>query len=118
MKQCHAVCNQYIDSMTLVQTNDVLDYFQQETTRKLSDFIQTAKKEDRLMLFWSKLSEYYNTISTMLLSVLLLIPSWGGSSGNLIFFTMLSTVINSQGQNAQELLRQIMRAQVSFENVD
>ena len=35
MKQCHAVCNQYIDSMTLVQTNDVLDYFQQETTRKL-----------------------------------------------------------------------------------
>lgn len=118
MKQCHAVCNQYIDSMTLVQTNDVLDYFQQETTRKLSDFIQTAKKEDRLMLFWSKLSEYYNTISTMLLSVLLLIPSWGGSIGNLIFFTMLSTVINSQGQNAQELLRQIMRAQVSFENVD
>ena len=111
MKQCHAVCNQYIDSMTLVQTNDVLDYFQQETTRKLSDFIQTAKKEDRLMLFWSKLSEYYNTISTMLLSVLLLIPSWGGSIGNLIF-------INSQGQNAQELLRQIMRAQVSFENVD
>lgn len=70
------------------------------------------------MLFWSKLSEYYNTISTMLLSVLLLIPSWGGSIGNLIFFTMLSTVINSQGQNAQELLRQIMRAQVSFENVD
>ncbi len=61
MKQCHAVCN-YIDSMTLVQTNDVLDYFQQETTRKLSDFIQTAKKEDRLMLFWSKLSEHYNTI--------------------------------------------------------
>lgn len=118
MKQCHAVCNQYIDSMTLVQTNDVLDYFQQETTRKLSDFIQTAKKEDRLMLFWSKLSEHYNTISTMLLSVLLLIPSWGGSIGNLIFFTMLSTVINSQGQNAQELLRQIMRAQVSFENVD
>ena len=79
MKQCHAVCNQYIDSMTLVQTNDVLDYFQQETTRKLSNFIQTAKKEDRLMLFWSKLSEHYNTISTMLLSVLLLIPSWGGS---------------------------------------
>lgn len=118
MKQCHAVCNQYIDSMTLVQTNDVLDYFQQETTRKLSDFIQTAKKEDRLMLFWSKLSEHYNTISTMLLSVLLLIPSWGGSIGNLIFFTMLSTVINSQGQNAQELLRQITRAQVSFENVD
>lgn len=118
MKQCHAVCNQYIDSMTLVQTNDVLDYFQQETTRKLSDFIQTAKKEDRLMMFWAKLSEHYNTISTMLLSVLLLIPSWGGSVGNLIFFTMLSTVINSQGQNAQELLRQIMRAQVSFENVD
>ena len=70
------------------------------------------------MLFWSKLSEHYNTISTMLLSVLLLIPSWGGSIGNLIFFTMLSTVINSQGQNVQELLRQIMRAQVSFENVD
>ena len=36
MKQCHAVCNQYIDSMTLVQTNDVLDYFQQETTRKIN----------------------------------------------------------------------------------
>ena len=74
------------DSMTLVQTNDVLDYFEQETTRKLSDFIQTAKKEDRLMLFWSKLSEHYNTISTMLLSVLLLIPSWGGSIGNLKSF--------------------------------
>ena len=118
MKQCHAVCNQYIDSMALVQTNDVLGYFQQETAEKLGDFIQTAKKEDRLMMFWSKLSEHYNTISTMLLSVLLLIPSWGGSVGNLIFFTMLSTVINSQGQNAQELLRQIMRAHVSFENVD
>lgn len=77
MKQCHAVCNQYIDSMTLVQTNDVLDYFQQETTRKLSDFIQTAKKEDRLMLFWSKLSEYYNT-NTYYAAVCFIVDSFMG----------------------------------------
>lgn len=118
LKEHHILCEQYVDSIPLVQTNPVLSYFSDKTKRSIADFIATSKKEDGVEVFWSEAVSNYNTLFQLALSTLLALPAAGGSIVNLVFFMTLSGIIMAEGQKTQLLIQQIVRAKVSFENVD
>lgn len=118
LKAHHALCDQYVDSIPLVQTNPVLPYFRNKTKNSIHDFITTSQKEDGVQVFWTEAVSHYNTLFRLALSTLLAMPAAGGSIVNLVFFITLADIIMSEGQKSQLLMQQIIRAQVSFENVD
>lgn len=118
LKEHHILCEQYVDSIPLVQTNPVLSYFSDKTKRSIADFIATSQKEDGVQVFWTEAVSNYNTLFQLALSALLALPAAGGSIVNLVFFMMLSGIIMAEGQKSQLLIQQIIRAKVSFENVD
>lgn len=118
MKRHHAVCDQYIESLPLVQTNAVLDYFQDRSRESLEDFISIAKSEDKIVMIWTKLVSHYNSLISIALSMLLILQSADNTVTNLVFFTMLTGIISAQVENAESLMQQIIRAQASFINTD
>ncbi len=118
LKAHHTLCDQYVDSIPLVQTNPVLPYFKSRTEESIRDFITTSQKEDGVQVFWTEAVSHYNTLFRLALSTLLALPAAGGSIVNLVFFITLADIIMSEGQKSQLLIQQIIRAQVSFENVD
>lgn len=117
MKVHNSMINQYIDSTPLVQCNNIFPYYKSHTEYVISDFIKTTKKEDVIILFWSGLVDGYNTLFKMMLSSILALPISGGSIVNLVFYTFLANMVMEQGSIAEGLIRQIMRANVSFVNV-
>ncbi|MCM1105058.1 MAG: ABC transporter ATP-binding protein/permease [bacterium] len=118
LKEHHMLCDQYVDSISLVQTNPVLPYFVDKTKTSIADFIATSQKEDGVQVFWTEVVSHYNTLFNLALSTLLALPAAGGSIVNLVFFITLSGIIMAEGEKSQLLIPQILRAQVSFENVD
>lgn len=118
LKEHHMLCDQYVDSISLVQTNPVLPYFVDKTKTSIADFILSSQKEDGVQVFWTEAVSHYNTLFNLALSTLLALPAAGASIVNLVFFITLSGIIMSEGEKSQLLIPQILRAQVSFENVD
>ncbi len=118
LKEHHAICNQYMDSLPLVQTNPVHSYFTDKTKNGISDFIKTSQKEDKVNVFWTETVGNYNTLFTLVLSALLALPAAGGSIVNLVFFISLSDIIMAEGQKMEKLIQQIVRSNCSFENID
>lgn len=118
LKEHHMLCDRYVDSISLVQTNPVLPYFEDKTRKSIADFIATSKKEDGVQVFWTEAVSHYNTLFNLALSTLLALPAAGASIVNLVFFITLSGIIMSEGEKSQLLIPQILRAQVSFVNVD
>lgn len=118
LKAHHGICNQYMDSLPLVQTNPVHSYFTDKTKNGISDFIKTSQKEDKVNVFWTETVGNYNTLFTLVLSALLALPAAGGSIVNLVFFISLSDIIMAEGQKMEKLIQQIVRASCSFENID
>ncbi len=117
-KEHHILCDCYVDSIPLVQTNLVLPYFAKKTEQSIADFIAASQKEDGVQVFWSEAVSHYNTLFNLALSTFLALPAAGASIVNLVFFITLSGIVMSEGQKSQLLMQQIIRAQVSFENVD
>lgn len=110
--------NEFIDLMMLHQTNHILDYFLNKTSSTIHSFIQTAKREDKIIYFFTGLMNNYNTLFRIALSAFLSLPVINGSIVNLVFFTLLSNIVMEEGQKLEQLIQQIMKSYISFENVE
>lgn len=118
LKTHHGLCNQFVESLIIVQTNPILNYFQEKTSNSIQDFIKTSQKEDWTTVFWMRIVENYNLLLSIGLSALLVFPASEGSVVDLVFFTMMSALLSSEGQKAELLLQQIVKAEISFQNID
>ena len=117
LKKHHALCDQYVEMLPTAKTNDLLSYYTEKSSSSISDFIRTSQKEDWTTIFWTRTVSNYNLLISILLSVFLIVLS-ADSTVNLVFFSMVAGIINSQSQSAELLFQQIVKAEVSFENVE
>lgn len=118
MKSMNATAAEFIENLSITQTNSLQKYYDNKISASIDEFIDTAKSEDIKTYFWHGIIENYNALFTIILSALLAMPFAGGSIVNLVFFTMLADIIMSQGQSAQNYLLRIMKSRVCFENVN
>ena len=118
LKKMNTDTNEFIDLMMLHQTNHILDYFLNKTSSTIHSFIQTAKREDKIIYFFTGLMNNYNTLFRIALSAFLSLPVINGSIVNLVFFTLLSNIVMEEGQKLEQLIQQIMKSYISFENVE
>lgn len=118
MKVHDAWCTQFVEMLPLIQTGGLLDYYQGKTSANLRDFIDTAIREDWHTIFWTELLSGYHTLFSIALSALLAIPAAGNSVANLMFFTMVSSLIMDQSRLLESHFQQVMKMHVSFAHVE
>lgn len=109
---------QFVEMLPLIQTHNVLGYYQQKTEENLSSFITTAIKEDKKIYFWTGLVSGYHSLFSIVLSALLAIPAANGKISNLVFFTMLANLAMQQAQTLESLFQQCVRIYPSFCHVE
>jgi len=118
LKRHSGIIAEYVDSLFLVQTNNITPFIKSKFSTSVGSFIETSKKEDRIVYFWSDLVSNYNILFKIVLSALLIMPFTGSSIVDLVFFTMLANLIMDESQKTELLVQKIMKYKVSFENVD
>ena len=118
LKSHDAWCTQFVEMLPLVQTHNILGYYQEKTKANLTDFISTAIKEDKHIYLWNGLISGYHSLFSIVLSALLAIPAADGNIANLVFFTMLANLAMQQAQALESLFQQCVRAHTSFCHVE
>lgn len=111
-------CTQFVEMLPLIQSHNILDYYQKHTAENLKSFVDTAVVEDKKTLFWSGMINSYHSLFSIALSAVLAIPISGNSISDLVFFTMLADLVMQQTQKAETMFQQIMKLHVSFVHVD
>lgn len=109
---------QFVDMLPLIQHNSLYDYYADQTSDNLKEFIKASINEDSRSTFWNGLVSGYNTLFSIALSAILAIPVAGNSISNLVFFTMIADLILEHAQTVEELFQQIVKTQISFQNVE
>lgn len=118
LKDYNSQCNEFIDSISIVQTNNILDLFTNKSSESIKSFIDVAKKEDKKVYLWSGIIESFNLFFNLFLSTLLSLPFIDGNIVNFVFFTTLSSLIMEQGQKIENIFQSIIRSTPSFDHVD
>lgn len=111
-------CTQIVEMLPLIQSHNILHYYQEHTKENLDEFIETAIVEDKKTLFWSGITNSYHSLFTICLSALLAIPVSGNSIIDLVFFTMVADLVMQQTQMMETMFQQIIKLYVSFSHVD
>lgn len=118
MKAHDANCTQFVEMLPMVQSNDILPYYQGKTSFHVWDFIKTSMKEDASVVFWSEAVRSYHYLFTIALSAVLAIPAAGNSVPNLVFFTMIANLVLENVQSAEMYFQQMMRSHASFLHIE
>ena len=118
MKIHDSWCTQFVEMLPIIQCNNVLSYYQHKTSDNLRDFIATAIREDGHTIFWSEITSGYHSLFSITLSALLAIPLAGNSIANMMFFTMVASLILEQSHLVEAQFQQLIKTHVSFSHVD
>lgn len=118
LKVHDAWCTHFVQLLPLIHTHNILRYFQQHSTENIENFIETSVQEDKRTLFWSELINSYHGLFSIALSALLAMPLVQNSIADLVFYTMISSLVMNQAQSAELLFQQIIKSYVSFQHID
>ncbi len=116
MKRDNAVINEYVDSIELVKTHSILDYFQKKQQDSLQDFIRTSVKADAPIEGVNRISTNYHQLVYLAIAAILGM-SRVESAGNMVFFLFATEKIIGFSQEIEAILYAMMRTAPSFENV-
>lgn len=116
MKQDNAVINEFVDSIELVKTHSISDYFQKKQEDSLQDFISTSIKADAPIEGVNRISTNYHQLVYLTIAAILGM-SMKQSAGNMVFFLFTTEKIISLSQDIETILYTMMRTAPSFKNV-
>lgn len=113
-----AWCTHFVQMLPALHTHNVLSYFQKQSSENIAQFITTSIQEDKRKLFWSELISSYHGLFSVALSALLAMLLVQKSIADLVFYTMISTLVMTQAQRAEVLFQQIIKSYISFKHID
>lgn len=118
MKQINSQRVDFVDSIIEVETNQLLKNVIDDSDASINNFISTAKAEDKKTFFWNGIVENYNTLISLIISIIIAFYISEGTINNLIFFTVLINLVISSSFKIEMSLSQIFKMKVSVENVN
>ena len=118
MKGYDSCCTEYIKMLPMVQTNNLLGYYQDKTNKAVDSFITASRKADIPIYLWSGFSYGYYSVFSILLSAVLVWPVAHKSVVDLVFFTLTANLIIEESQKASQLMQQIIRNLPSFNHAE
>ncbi|MBR5788903.1 MAG: ABC transporter ATP-binding protein [Lachnospiraceae bacterium] len=118
MKAFDTNCSEFISLTPMIQTNDLLSYYQKKTKTAIENFISASRNADIPIELWSGLVSGYHSIFTILLSAFLVLPFAGRNPVDMLFFTMIANMTLSESQKVSQLIMQVIRSNPSYNNVE
>ena len=118
IKGFDSCCTEYVKMLPMVQTNNILGYYQEKTNINISSFIDASRKADVPIYLWSGLASGYFSVFSILLSAVLVWPAAQKSVVDLVFFTLTASLIIEESQKASQLTQQIIRNLPSFSHAE
>ena len=118
IKGYDSCCTEYVEMLPMVQTNNLLEYYQEKTDKAVANFISASRKADVPIYLWSGFSSGYYSVFSILLSAFLVWPVAQKSVVDLVFFSLTTNIIIEESQKASQLIQQIIRTLPSFSHAE
>ena len=118
LKGLHGLTDQFSQTILSAKVNDEEGYFDYRFSSAVDDFIAVSRQEDKRIYFFYGLTNNFNLVMEILLSVLVSIPIAGRSIPNYVFYVFIFSLTMKQGEKIEGLLQQMIRSEVCFRNVD
>ena len=117
MKFHSAICEEFADQIDMVQSNNIVDYYENKTVDAIQDFINTAKELDKKQVFFSNLLNSINAIFSIALAAFLSVNP-NNSLVDLVFIMAITSIIVSNATRVEQLYFRILSSFGSFEQID
>ncbi len=118
MKADHAELNDFVDSIELVKTHSLGDYFVERQKRSLWGFINASLDADAVMVGLNTLSTNYYQLIYLGVAAFLSMTVNGSDAGSLAFFLFATQKIISYSSNLETAVYMVMRMAPAFGNVN
>lgn len=112
------MADQFAKTIAWVRTNEEGDWFGKRFDESIDDFVDVSRQEDKRIYLLSGLTNNFNLVMEILLSILVSIPIAGRNVPNYVFYVFVFSLTMKQGERIEGLLQQILRSEVSFGNID
>lgn len=118
MKADHAELNDFVDSIELVKTHSLGDYFIERQKKSLWGFINASLDADAVVVGLNTLSTNYYQLIYLGVAAFLSMTVSGNDAGSLAFFLFATQKIISYSSNLESAVYMVMRMAPAFGNVN
>lgn len=118
LKQIHEITNQFTQTLLSAKANCQGSYYEHKFDTAIETFIETSKQEDKRIYLFSGLTNNFNLVVEILLSILVSIPLSGRSIPNYAFYVFIFSLTMKQAEKIEGLLQQIIRSEICFKNIE
>ncbi len=118
MKADHNELNDFVDSIELVKTHSLGDYFVERQKKSLWGFINASLDADAVMVGLKTLSTNYYQLVYLGVAAFLSMTVNGSDAGSLAFFLFATQKIISYSSNLETALYMVMQMAPSFGNIN
>ncbi|MCD8325384.1 MAG: hypothetical protein LUC90_01505 [Lachnospiraceae bacterium] len=116
MKADNAVLNEFSDSLELVKTHSISDYFLQKQDKSFKAFIKASLRADAPIVGISSLETNYHQLVYLGIAAYLSMVLGGDGAGDLVFFLFATEKVISLSTSLESSLYAILRMAPSFVN--
>lgn len=118
IKALNSINIEFVDMISMIQVNDLTEYYNSKTRKMVNNFITSAINEDKKIYFWNGLVTNYNSLFSLILSIILSLPLANNSLTNMAFFILLSNILIQYSQKLELIIQQIMHSRICFKNLE
>ncbi len=118
MKIDNEYTNEFVDSIELIKTNNLMQYYLNKGKTGVWDFISTSIKADNKLVFFKNINTDYHTLVSLFMAAFLSTNSTYNNSGDIVFYLFITNLILNLSSKIENLIYSISRELPSFENID
>jgi len=119
LKKNNSFLNNYVESIKLIKTNPVFNYFNKKHSEVTQDFIHEALKSDKTLVFYRNILGNLNYVFILILiSYFIFISSSNLSIGNIVLLMFYTNIIFSYSQEIDLLYSSIGENLPSLDHVN
>ncbi len=116
MKADNKNVSEYVDSLEMARSNNLIDYFVKKENDVIDDFIGTSLKADNTLISLKNLVSQFHQWASMLL-IALTTMYVEGDAGDIVFAMLVLDIVLDASKNLENSVYQIVRNEPSFEHV-
>lgn len=116
-KNISAFTSIFIDSLKLIQTNNITQYFVTNHQKLNDSFVKTSLDNDKTQVFFRNLQLNINSLFSILFITLIYLNHNQVSPGNLILIFFYTNLVFSYSQEIENIIASVGNTLPSFENI-
>jgi len=109
--------NIFVDSLKLIQTNNISEYYMSKHHKLCDSFVETSLKNDKTQVFFRNIQANLNSFFSILFITFIYLNHNQVSPGNLILLFFYTNLVFSYSQEIEGIISSVGSTLPSFENI-